>query len=78
MHFALDHVIRPGDLPNGFFVIGSTDMDSGWQDIGHPPMQIVYGCLAEGTLITLPNGKRLPIEQLEVGDQVLGPVSFTC
>lgn len=78
MHFALDHVIRPGRPPlTASFVIGSTDMDSGWQDIGHPPMQIVYGCLAEGTLITLPNGKRLPIEQLEVGDQVLGASEFS-
>ncbi|WP_125562676.1 Hint domain-containing protein [Pseudoalteromonas rubra] len=78
MHFALDHVIRPGRPPlTASFVIGSSDMDSGWQDIGHPQMQIVYSCLAEGTLITLPNGKQLPIEQLEVGDQVLGASEFS-
>ncbi|KAF7781387.1 hypothetical protein PRUB_b0586 [Pseudoalteromonas rubra] len=78
MHFALDHVIRQGRPPlTASFVIGSSDMDSGWQDIGHPQMQIVYSCLAEGTLITLPNGKQLPIEQLEVGDQVLGASEFS-
>ncbi|TMP26828.1 hypothetical protein CWB99_17170 [Pseudoalteromonas rubra] len=78
MHFALDHVLRPGRDPlTASFVIGSTEMESGWQDIGHPQMQIVYSCLAEGTLITLPNGKQLPIEQLDVGDQVLGASEFS-
>ncbi|WP_125717254.1 Hint domain-containing protein [Pseudoalteromonas rubra] len=79
MHFALDHVIRPGRaLSTTSFVIGSTDIDiSSWSDIGHPTLQIVYSCLAEGSLITLPNGKQLPIEQLEVGDQVLGASEFT-
>ncbi|ALU46005.1 Hint domain-containing protein [Pseudoalteromonas rubra] len=78
MHFALDNVSRPGRPPRAAsFVIGSTDMDSGWGDTDHPQMQIVYSCLAEGTLITLPNGKQLPIEQLEVGDQVLGASEFS-
>ncbi|MCO7190621.1 MULTISPECIES: Hint domain-containing protein [unclassified Pseudoalteromonas] len=78
MHFALDHVIRPGRPPlTASFVIGSTDMNSGWGETDHPQMQIVYSCLAEGTLITLPNGKQLPIEQLEVGDQVLGASEFS-
>ncbi|WP_125780507.1 Hint domain-containing protein [Pseudoalteromonas rubra] len=78
MHFALDHATRPGRPPlTASFVIGSTDIDGVWPDIGHPQMQIVYSCLAEGSLITLPNGKQLPIEQLEVGDQVLGASEFT-
>ncbi|AZZ96356.1 Hint domain-containing protein [Pseudoalteromonas sp. R3] len=78
MHFALDHVIRPGRPPlTASFVIGSTEMDSGWGETGHPQMQIVYSCLAEGTLITLPNGKQLPIEQLKVGDKVLGASEFS-
>ncbi|RZM78379.1 hypothetical protein C3B51_14475 [Pseudoalteromonas rubra] len=79
MHFALDHVVRPGRAPSTTsYVIGSTEMDSSsWSDIGHPTLQIVYSCLAEGSLITLPNGKQLPIEQLEVGDQVLGASEFT-
>ncbi|MCF2910663.1 Hint domain-containing protein [Pseudoalteromonas sp. DL2-H2.2] len=78
MHFALDHVMRPGRPPRtASFVIGSTDMDSGWGETDRPQMQIVYSCLAEGSLITLPNGKHLPIEQLEVGDQVLGASEFT-
>ncbi|QTL37643.1 Hint domain-containing protein [Pseudoalteromonas viridis] len=78
MHFALDHAIRPGRPPlTASFVIGSKDIDGVWPDIGHPQMQIVYSCLAEGSLITLPNGKQLPIEQLEVGDQVLGASEFT-
>ncbi|QPB85746.1 hypothetical protein CWC22_022330 [Pseudoalteromonas rubra] len=59
------------------YVIGSSDMpESNWKDIKHPPMQVVYSCLAKGSLITLANGKHLPIEQLSVGDTVLGASQF--
>ncbi|WP_125717309.1 Hint domain-containing protein [Pseudoalteromonas rubra] len=59
------------------YVIGSSDMpESNWKDIKHPPMQVVYSCLAKGSMITLANGKHLPIEHLSVGDTVLGASQF--
>ncbi|KNC67912.1 hypothetical protein AC626_08030, partial [Pseudoalteromonas rubra] len=60
------------------YIIGSSDMPhyTNWKDIEHPPMQVVYSCLAKGSLITLANGKQVPIEQLSVGDTVLGASQF--
>ncbi|ALU45959.1 Hint domain-containing protein [Pseudoalteromonas rubra] len=60
------------------YIIGSSDMPhfTNWKDIKHPPLQVVYSCLAKGSLITLANGKQVPIEQLSVGDTVLGASQF--
>ncbi|MCF2910710.1 Hint domain-containing protein [Pseudoalteromonas sp. DL2-H2.2] len=65
-------------LRNFTYVVGSTDMpeEQTWTDIDHPPMQMVYSCLAKGSMIMLANGKQLPIEQLQVGDLVLGASQF--
>ncbi|MBQ4839295.1 Hint domain-containing protein [Pseudoalteromonas luteoviolacea] len=60
------------------YVVGSADMpdDQSWKDIEHPPLQMVFSCLAKGTMIKLANGKELAIEQLSVGETVLGASQF--
>ncbi|MBQ4878470.1 hypothetical protein J8M21_14750 [Pseudoalteromonas luteoviolacea] len=60
------------------YVVGSADMpdDQSWKDIEHPPLQMVFSCLAKGSMIKLANGKELPIEQLRVGDTVLGASQY--
>jgi hypothetical protein len=77
MNLALDNKLRPnqGARPE-VHVIGSTALNSSWDKTDYPPMQVVYSCLAEGSLITLPGGKQLPIEMLQVGDKVLGASQF--
>lgn len=43
-----------------------------WSSMGKFPfMQLAWGCLKENTPIMLPDGSEVPIEKLEVGDQVL-------
>lgn len=59
------------------YVMGSTGLDETWSKTDFPQMQIVYSCLAKGSLIRLPDGRQLPIEQLAVGDQVLGASQFS-
>ncbi|CAH9066656.1 hypothetical protein PSECIP111854_03933 [Pseudoalteromonas sp. CIP111854] len=77
MNIAVDNEPRPGQTPRAeTVVIGSAGLGS-WEDIDYPQMQIVYSCLAEGSLITLPNGTQMPIEKLSVGDQVLGASQYT-
>ncbi|KZN51085.1 Hint domain-containing protein [Pseudoalteromonas luteoviolacea] len=60
------------------YVIGSQDMpkQQTFVDIDHPPLQMVFSCLAKGSKIKLANGKELAIEQLNVGDTVLGASQF--
>ncbi|NOU51902.1 hypothetical protein HG263_15300 [Pseudoalteromonas sp. JBTF-M23] len=76
MNIAVDNEPRPGQTPRAeTVVIGSAGLGS-WEDIDYPQMQIVYSCLAEGSLITLPDGSQMPIEKLSVGDQVLGASQY--
>ncbi|TMO64176.1 Hint domain-containing protein [Pseudoalteromonas aurantia] len=77
MNLALDNELRAsqGARPE-VHVIGSSGLNSSWDKTDYPQMQIVYSCLAEGSLITLPGGKQLPIEMLQVGDTVVGASQF--
>ncbi|RJE75516.1 hypothetical protein BGP78_16695 [Pseudoalteromonas sp. MSK9-3] len=77
MNLALDNQIRPGQAPRPeVHVIGSSGHNSSWEKTDYPQMQVVYSCLAEGSLIALPGGKQLPIEMLQVGDTVVGASQF--
>lgn len=77
MNLALDNELRASQGPRPeVHVIGSSGLNSSWDKTDYPQMQVVYSCLAEGSLITLPGGKQLPIEMLQVGDQVLGASQF--
>jgi hypothetical protein len=76
MNIAVDSEPRPGQAAReGTIVIGSAGLGS-WENIDYPQMQIVYSCLAQGSMITLPNGKQVPIETLKVGDHVLGASQY--
>jgi len=35
------------------------------------PMNVYYGCLAEGSMVTMADGSPRPIEQVEIGEKVL-------
>ncbi|MER2473699.1 Hint domain-containing protein [Photorhabdus laumondii] len=37
----------------------------------YPPIQIQYGCIAEGTLIDMADGSKLAVENIRPGDKVL-------
>ncbi|WP_323836101.1 Hint domain-containing protein [Photorhabdus africana] len=37
----------------------------------YPPIQIQYGCIAEGTLIDMADGSKLAVENIRQGDKVL-------
>ncbi|OHU86847.1 MULTISPECIES: Hint domain-containing protein [Pseudoalteromonas] len=77
MNIAVANEPRPGSAPRlETIVIGSTGMGT-WEDLDHPPMQIVYSCLAKGSMILLPDGSEMPIEKLSVGDTVLGASQYS-
>ncbi|MBE0366732.1 Hint domain-containing protein [Pseudoalteromonas aurantia] len=77
MNIAVDNAPRPNQTPRAeTIVIGSAGLAGSWENTDHPQMQIVYSCLAEGSLITLPDGSQLPIETLSVGDTVLGASQY--
>ncbi len=42
-----------------------------------PAIQLAYGCLAAGTLVTMADGKAKPVEQVIVGDSVRSDASGT-
>ncbi|BBN80219.1 hypothetical protein PA25_02040 [Pseudoalteromonas sp. A25] len=76
MNIAVDNEPRPGQTARAeTVVIGSAGLGS-WEDIDYPQMQIVYSCLAQGSLITLPDGSQMPIEKLAVGDLVMGASQY--
>ncbi|CAM4290076.1 Hint domain-containing protein [Pseudoalteromonas byunsanensis] len=77
MNIAVANEPRPGSAPRiETIVVGSTGMGT-WEDLDHPPMQIVYSCLAKGSMILLPDGSEMPIEKLSVGDTVLGASQYS-
>ncbi len=43
-----------------------------------PPMEVVYGCLAEGTLVRMADKSEKTIETIMVGEQVLSDSMGTC
>ncbi len=58
------------------YIIGSSNPYSSYYS-QQPVMQIVYSCLAKGSMITLPSGKTMPIERLKIGDKVLGASEYS-
>ncbi|KZN57570.1 hypothetical protein N473_06705 [Pseudoalteromonas luteoviolacea CPMOR-1] len=78
LNIAADIETRPGRPTRAnTLVIGSTPEKGSWEFTNFPQMQIVYSCLAEGSLITLPGGKQVPIESLQIGDTVLGASEYS-
>ncbi len=67
------HPRRPATTQ--LFVIGSDDPYSLFKYI-QPPMQFVYSCLAEGSMITMANGEKRSIESLTLNDTVLGASEY--
>lgn len=43
-----------------------------------PPMEVVYGCLAEGTLVRMADRSLKPIENIMIGERVLSDSAGTC
>ncbi|KAF7781331.1 hypothetical protein PRUB_b0515 [Pseudoalteromonas rubra] len=75
----VEHKRGPRSLIRHYtYITGSSKLPdyTNWVSVEHPPMQVVYSCLAKGSLIMLANGKQVPIEQLSVGDTVLGASQF--
>ncbi|AOT09948.1 Hint domain-containing protein [Pseudoalteromonas luteoviolacea] len=77
LNISADIETRPGRPRPGTLVVGSTPEQGSWAFTDYPQMQIVYSCLAEGSLITLPGGKQVPIESLQIGDTVLGASEYS-
>ncbi|MCL1124948.1 Hint domain-containing protein [Shewanella surugensis] len=58
------------------YIVGSSDPDTSFF-FEQPVMQMVYSCLAKGSMITLASGKPMPIERLNIGDTVLGASEYS-
>lgn len=67
---------RPRPPAPHVYVIGSEDPYSTFVFDRHA-MQFVYSCLAKGSQISLPNGINKAIEELKIGEQVLGSSEFS-
>lgn len=77
MNLALSVKLRPSRPASPvIYVIGSTDPYSSYPFV-QPVMQMVYSCLAKGSMITLASGKTMPIERLKIGDKVLGASEYS-
>lgn len=66
--FQLTIFVKVGNKPAFATVTNAREADPPYFRI--PPMQIVSGCLAEGTQVTLQNGQQRPIEAVEMLAQV--------
>lgn len=77
MHLALSIKLSPSRPARSMvYIIGSSNPYSSYYS-QQPVMQMVYSCLAKGSMITLASGKTMPIERLKVGDKVLGASEYS-
>jgi hypothetical protein len=73
--FSMQVTVLPDNSQNGapvwIFITNAPDTEPNLNTLVIPPMQLVYGCLAEDTLITMQDGKEVKIQNVVERNKVL-------